>query len=524
MTLFTIPNRTRPSSRALAAAAVLALVAAGPALALELDTFQKRVTEHTLENGWHFIIVERPGAPVFSFNTTVDVGSAQEVPGITGLAHMFEHMAFKGTPNIGTTDYDAEKMALQQVEEAYRAYDRLRLDPEADPELLEQARRLFEERQAEADKYVVRNEFGDIIDREGGSGLNATTSADETRYFYSLPANKVELFAYLESERFLHPVFREFYKERDVVQEERRMRTESTPFGRLFENVLTAAFTAHPYKQPTVGYMSDLQAFTMTDAEAFYRTWYAPSNMVTVLVGAIKADEVIPVLEKYFGRVDKGVEPPVLRTIEPEQTVERTVVLRDPAQPIYAETYHKPAATHPDEPAYEAMAQILGGGGGFFGGSRTSRLYRSLVEDKKVALFAASMMNLPGGKYPTLFSVMAAPTRGTSNEELQKAIRTELDRIKSEPVSDEELQRFKTRARASLIRSMGSNQGLANQMAAYYTLHGDWREMFHELDRLQKVSKEDIQRVANQTFKATNRTVAMIETEDAEKPADGSAS
>ena len=238
--------------------AALALPAAAQYSDQYLQAFEEKTTVHTLDNGWTYLIVERDVAPVFSFATLVDVGGAQEVPGITGLAHMFEHMAFKGTPNIGTEDYEAEKKALEKLENAYQAWQAERFSQKPDPEKLEMLEQAFLDAQEAAAQYVVANEFGDIIDREGGVGLNAGTSSDLTVYFYSLPANKVELFAYLESERFLHPVFREFYKERDVVQEERRLRTESQPIGRLVEQFITTAFSAHPYKQPVVGYMSDL--------------------------------------------------------------------------------------------------------------------------------------------------------------------------------------------------------------------------------------------------------------------------
>src|SRR6476661_8721616 len=224
--------RTAPT-RALA---LLLLTLAAAASAQDLKSFEAKTKVHVLQNGWTFIIVERPVAPVFSFATVADVGAAQEVPGITGLAHMFEHMAFKGTSRIGTTDYASEKKVLKKIDDAYHAYDTERHKVGGpNPEKLKELEKVWKDAQEEADKYIVKNEFGEIIDREGGVGLNAGTSSDSTVYFYSLPANKLELWAYLESERFLDPVFREFYKERDVVMEERRLRTDSQPIGRLLE-------------------------------------------------------------------------------------------------------------------------------------------------------------------------------------------------------------------------------------------------------------------------------------------------
>jgi predicted Zn-dependent peptidase len=487
---------------------VLALLAAVPAAAQDLASFEKKTTVHTLDNGWTFILVRRPVAPVFSFATYVNVGSAQEVPGITGLAHMFEHMAFKGTPTIGTTDYEAEKVALEQLETAYLALQRehTRLAPdEAKVAELEAA---FAAAQEAAEAYVVPNEFGDFIDREGGTGLNAFTSADFTGYFYSLPVNKFELFALLESERFLAPVFRQFYKERDVVQEERRLRTESQPIGRMIEQFLATAFIAHPYRQPTVGYMSDLQSFTLTDAKAFYEKYYPPSNLVTVIVGDIEPQRVIPVLERYFGRIPAGEAPAPLRTREPEQIVEKSIVMPDPSQPLYVEGYQKPPATHPDQAIYDAIDDILSAG-------RTSRLYRRLVEKDKIAVAAASFSGFPGQKYRNLWVAYAVPAKGVSNEQVQAAMREEIARLESEPVTAEELERFKTRAKADLIRGLRSNQGLANQLASYHLLFGDWRQLFRYIDDIEKVTAEDIQRVARETFTETNRTVGKIVTETA---------
>src|ERR1051325_6658368 len=283
---------------------LLLLTISVPLWAQDLASFEKHVTVKKLDNGLTVIVVERPEAPVFSFATVVNVGSAQEVPGITGLAHMFEHMAFKGTDKVGTSNFPAERAALQKVEETYAAYDRARRDPvNHDAAKIAEAEKAWKAAMDEANKFVVGNEFSKIVDRAGAVGVNAFTNTDETAYFYSLPSNRLELWAYLDSERFIHPVFREFYKERDVVFEERRMRTESSPTGRLIEQALTAAFQAHPYKQPVAGCPSDLQTFSATDAANFYTKYYVPSNMVTVLVGDVKAAEVMPIIEKYFGHI-----------------------------------------------------------------------------------------------------------------------------------------------------------------------------------------------------------------------------
>lgn len=472
---------------------------------IELASFEQNVTEYTVKNGWTFILVERPVAPVFAFMTAVNVGSAQEETGRTGLAHMFEHMAFKGTPRLGTNNYEEEKKALEELEQAYLAFQEAKLNPAPDTRRIEDLSRVFKSKQRAAAKFVKKNEFSDVVEREGGVAVNAFTGADVTGYFYALPANKIELFCYLESERFLHPVFREFYEERDVVMEERRMRTESRPVGRLFEQFVVTAFTAHPYHHPVIGYASDIQSYTMTDAKKFFETYYIPSNMVTAIVGDIDPKTLIPLLETYFGRIPGRPTPPPLRTVEPPSIAEKVVTIKDPAQPFYMEGYHKPAATHPDQPIYDAIDDILTNG-------RTSRFYRSLVQDKQIAVDAGAYGSYPGEKYPHLWVAYAVPARGVANETVQQAIREELDRLKTEDVTDEELAKFRTRAKASLIYSLKSNLGLAMSLADYQTLFGDWRELFRYIQRFDRVTKADIRRIAQQTFKASNRVVAQIET------------
>ena len=474
--------------------------------AQDLASFEEGLTEHRLANGLTFLIYERPGAPVASFYTYVDVGADREVPGITGLAHMFEHMAFKGTTRIGTSDHEAEAEALAKVDEAYHAYAAERSRRASNPEKLQELKAALEAAQEKAGEYIVANEFGEIIDRAGGVGLNASTGSDRTDYFYSLPANKVELWAHLESERFLDPVLREFYKERDVVMEERRLRTESQPIGRMIEQFVAAAFVAHPYQQPVVGHMSDLQSFTREDAVEFYDSYYTPSNITISIVGAVKAEEIVPILETYFGRLPAAEAPPPLRTVEPEQLGERIIRIPDPSQPIYVEGYHRPAVTHPDNDAFDALADVLSTG-------RTSRLYRSLVRDEKIAAQTGAFNGFPGQKYPNLMLLFAVPTPGHSNEECQQAIRAEIERAKTELISDEELAKVKTRAKANLIRGLRSNMGIARQLGFYQAIFGDWRELFERVERIDAVTKEDIQRVAQETFKETNRTVAMLYTE-----------
>lgn len=470
----------------------------------DLASFEKRVTKHVLENGLTVLVVERPEAPVFSFFTHVDVGSDREYPGITGLAHMFEHMAFKGTDKVGTKNYPAEKVALAKVEQAYHEYDHeRRKEFGRDEKKVAELEKAWKDAIAEAQQYVVENEFGQIIEQKGGTGLNAFTDNEETGYHYSLPSNDLELWAYMESERFLHPVMREFYKERDVVHEERRL-GESQPMGRLFEQFMGAAFIAHPYGKPVVGWPSDLEAFSATDAEAFYKKYYVPSNMVVALVGDVKSSEAIPLVEKYFNRLPTQPKPEPLRTVEPPQKAERIVILHETAQPVFIEGYHKPGARDKDDATYDALQDLMSNG-------RTSRLYRALVRDKKIAATSAGFNGFPGAKYPNLFVFYAMSTPGHTPDEIRGAIHQEIERVKKEDITDEELAMIKVRAKADLIRQLAENEGLALQLGTYESLFGDWRQLFRHVDDIENVSKADIRRVAQAIFVDSNRTVGVIE-------------
>jgi len=486
--------------------AVLLLASTLPLAAQDLASFEKRVTVKTLPNGLTVIILQRPEAPVFSFFTMVDTGSAQDPLSKTGLAHMMEHMAFKGTPDIGTTNYAEEKVALAKVEQTYTAYESERIKRVGeDKQKLAQLQKEWQDAVAAANKYVIKNQFGEIVESHGGVGMNAFTNYDETGYMYSMPSNMIELWAAIESDRFANPVMREFYKERDVVMEERRMRTDSNPTGRLVEQFLGTAFAANPYHRPTIGYASDLQAFSATDAGNFFHRYYVPSNMVIALVGDLDPTTVMPILERYFGQLATAPKPTELTTVEPPQNSVRNVKMNDMAQPIYVEGYHRPSYLDPDDAVYDAISDILSNG-------RTSRMYRSMVRDQKTAAAAGGFSGFPGNKYAHLFAFYGVPVPGHTNAEMQKGIQEQIVKLKTEDVTDEELQMFKTRTKADLIRGLASNEGLAHQLAVYQTRYGDWRELFRYLDKVDKVSKADIRRVANKAFQDSNRTIGTIET------------
>jgi len=471
--------------------------------------FEEKTTAFTLDNGLTVVVVERHDAPVASFATYADVGSVNEPEGKTGIAHMFEHMAFKGTTTIGTKDIEKEMEVLQRQEDLYLQLRRERMKgPQADSARIEELEQQFQEAQEEAESYIEDGEFENILERNGVSDLNASTSADATIYRYSLPANKAELFFALEADRFKHPVLREFYTERDVVMEERRQRTESSPVGRLVEDFLTTAFKAHPYGNPTIGHMSDLQTLSRTDAEQFFETYYNASNLTVGVAGDVDPDRIRELAEKYLGQLPEGEEPLSVRTEEPEQLGERRVTIREQSQPVLLVGYHRGSMYSPDDPVYNVLQDVLSGG-------RTSRLYERLVEEEQM-LQVQAIPSFPGGKHESLFGIFGFPSRGVSPDSVEHIVYDELEAIKEDGITQEELERAKTRARENLISQLDSNLNLALQFAENEALMGDWRSIFDDLAEIRAVTTEDVQRVARKTFTRENRTVAMIKTSEDE--------
>jgi predicted Zn-dependent peptidase len=488
-------------------ALMLAAIALAGARAQDLNSFEQRITTKVLPNGLTLVICERPEAPVFSYSTFIDAGDVNDPSGESGLAHMFEHLAFKGTSQIGTKDYAAEKIALAKVEAANDAYEAEYLKAVGrDEAKLAELKKAFKDAETEAHKFVIPNQFTDVAERNGAEGLNAETALDETIYFWSMPENRLELWAWLESGRLADVVPREFYKERDVVIEERRMRTDSNPIGRLVEQFLATAYVAHNYGRSSIGWPSEVSQINATEAMEFHKKYYVGANIVVAVVGDVKASDALPMLEKYFSKIPAGPKPEEMTTIEPKQFAEKTVAIREQTQPFYLEGYHRPDYRSPDAEVYDAITDIMSNG-------RVSRLYRSLVRDQQIAAEAEGFSPFPGDKYPGLFAFYAVPLPGHTPAEMRDAIHKEIDKLKTADVSDEELAMYKTRTRADLLRGLADNQGLANSLAQYQTRYGDWRELFLQLDKVDKVTKADIRRVANEVFVPSNRTESWIETE-----------
>ena len=474
--------------------------------AQSLHDFEKKVTEFTLSNGLHFIVVERHEAPVIAFNSYANVGAADDPGGKTGLAHMFEHMAFKGTQNIGSLNWPLEKFAMQEIEKIYDALqEEQSRGPWANPKNIQQLQSQLRKQIDKAEDYVAPNLYTEIIEENGGEGLNAQTTVDSTSFFYKLPSNRIELWFLLESERFYSPVFREFYKERDVVREERRMSVESNPQGQMSEAMSAAAFEAHPYHNPPVGWGSDIESFRLRDALDFYRKYYVPSNLSIAIVGDVDPKQARSLAERYFSIIPRGPNPPPVHTGEPPQSGARRSDVISSSQPVELIGYKRPDERSPDDSVFDVITEILSTG-------RTGLLYKELVRDKQLALDAGAESAFPGSKYPNLFLLYIVPNQGKSLDECEKNLSAIVDRLKTQKIGDATLKRVKTKLRADLINRLDDNADLAADLNAYYWAYGDWRRLFTELDQYDKVTADDVLRIAGTYFTPESRTVVRLVT------------
>jgi len=473
------------------------------------------VTETNLSNGMKVLLVERHDEPNVAGGWVAHVGSANERPGITGIAHLFEHMMFKGTPTIGTSDAakDFEIMAEQEkVRDEMRDEEAVmrkqirsgKIDDMMKPEnwtaryreLKEKFQTLVEAQR----KILVKNEFDNIYTGNGATGMNAFTMQDMTAYFCTVPANKLELWMWMESGRIWKPVFREFYAERDVVFEERRMRLESKPMGVPMETFNAMFWEALPYSWDTLGWPSDVSTISKPQADAFYATFYAPQNLTLILVGDFKAGEVVPQLEKYFGRIPRGTNnPPDLVTLEPKQTVEKRMNAEVDANPQVEIFFHTVPFGHKDFYALEILSQILS--------DHTGRLYKGLVLGSGVANdTGAAQYSM---KWAGFFDISGEAATGHTPGEVEQAIHAEIEKLQRDEVPAEELQKVKNNFAAAEYRKLNSNMGILHQLI-WNEGEGDWREINDANTKLQAVTAADVKRVANEYLQKENRAVATF--------------
>ncbi len=491
------------------------------------SAFAQQVTPivHELENGMKFLLIPRPGDPNISAGWITKVGSVDESAGITGVAHLFEHMMFKGTETIGTTDAEADRRVIEHLD-SLRAQIRTH-----EQELVRQQRmgliddwknseHRTAEHQALLDDFeivlgeqkglIIKDDFDRIYTGQGASGMNAGTSNDFTVYFINVPANKLELWFWMESDRLNNPVFREFYSERDVVHEERRLRVDSTPTGLLDEQFNAMFWESSPYGWPVIGWPSDLYGLTREEALDFFDVYYAPNNLAAALVGDFDPDQAIEWAEKYFGRIPRGQrEPEPVRTWEMEQQGEQRMTGTAETTPQVQIRYHTVADGHVDEPALIVLGQILSG--------RTGRLFKSIVEEQELATSAFGGQN--GLKYAGFFQLVAQAKGDATPEQVETAIYAEIELLKNEPVGERELQKVKNQNAAAEYRRLQSSFGLMVQLLIFEAGRG-WDTLNTSGPALQAVTAEDIQRVASSYFDPSSRSVAIYYRTESDEPED----
>jgi predicted Zn-dependent peptidase len=510
-------GKRKPEMKRIAATTILLLLSCMP-----LAAQQVQVQEHVLSNGLKLLMVPRKGDPNVAAGWIAKVGSVNERPGITGVCHLFEHMMFKGTHVIGTRDIKNDLELLAEIDgvkaeirkEEQSQIQRLRLgeisnltDPENRTAHHQELLKQLEALQKREKDLIVKNEFDKIYTSEGASGMNAGTSHDFTVYFINVPANKLELWFWMESDRLLNPVFREFYSERDVVREERRLRTESTPTGKFEEEFDAAFWTSSPYLWPVVGWPSDLDGLTRDEALAFFSIYYAPNNLTACLVGDFDPSRAIDLAEQYFGRLKRNPhQPEPVRTREVEQLAEKRMIAYAETNPEVEVRYHTVADGHVDDYALTVMGSLLTG--------RTGRLYKSLVLDEKVANSASAGQD--SLKYEGSFSLSGVAKPGNTPEQVEQALYREVGKLQKEKVPDHELQKVKNQFNAATFRRLQSNFGLMIQLLLADSGRG-WQSFNEDPGKIQAVTADDIQRVANKYFKPENRAVAIYYTKKSEE-------
>ena len=467
-----------------------------------------------LDNGMKFLLVPRADKTTVATGWVAHVGSANERPGITGLSHLFEHMLFKGTHTIGTSDIERDleimeeqEQLQEQIRQIYRKQrERSRrgeIDDPFDPEnrtakqieLEEEFKLLVEEQRS----IMIKDEFDKIYTKSGATGMNAGTTEDITLYFITMPANKLELWFWMESDRLTNPVFREFYSERSVVHEERRLRTESTPTGEFDEQFESMFWQSHPYNWPVVGWPSDLRVISKQQADEYFQTYYAANNLTAVLVGNFDVDEVKELATRYFGRLPKRASPaPDVVTLEMEQKAEKRMQAECDCQPQVEVRYHTVPFMHADSYALDVLAGLLNG--------RTGRLYKSLVLDSEIAASARSSQD--SRKYGGAFSFSAQTKGDATPQQLEDGWYAQLAKIVDEPIPAEELQKVKNGIAADAYRRLENPFFLALQLMFYDGL-GDWEYLNNWSDLTLTVTADDVKRVADKYFSPANRAVAQ---------------
>jgi predicted Zn-dependent peptidase len=473
------------------------------------------VKEHVLSNGLKILMIQKTDVPRVVCHIYYKVGSINERPGITGLAHLHEHMMFKGTQVMGVTDFVKHASIDEKIDELMNKIYREKFwkAEGGDEEKIAQRQKEYDELVQSEKQYIIKDDLWTLYMKNGGTGLNASTSNEVTGYYVTLPSNKVELQMWLESDRMAKAYFREFYSEKDVVMEERRL-SENRPGFYFNEQVSAAFYSASPYHWGVIGWMDDLLKVTKSDLMAFNKQYYVPNNAVAIYVGDLDTQNIIQMAEKYFGRIPKGPDVEPIRTYEPPQYSEKRMYGEGPAPTSLQMMFHTPHAGQPDEAPLSVLASVLGsgGGGGFRGrrggGGGTGRLYKLLVVEKQLAVSVSASSRSQW--YVGAFQFRAEPRfdKKVQPEDLEKEIWAEIEKIKKEGVTPEEIQKAKNKFEARFIRSLSSTSGLARTLGRA-ELHRGWDSVITDLDDLKKVTNDDVKRVAAKYFVKDNSLTAI---------------
>jgi len=472
--------------------------------AAPMEQLKESVQEFTLDNGLRFLVVEKHDAPVFSYVACIDAGGSCIVNNYSGIAHMLEHMAFKGTETVGTDQRSDEIKAMAKTDEAWDAVlAERRRGAKTDSTRLEELTADFKELVELEFQLGISNEFSKILDENGVRGINAFTSTEHTCFFYQLPSNRLELWARMEGERLSNPILREFYKEREVVFNERRLTTDSSPTGRMYENFLGAAYKAHPYKNSIVGHATDIAEWHRRDIQAFLDKYYVAENMTICLVGDVTVDQVKKLAKKYFKDMKTTPEPPDITTSEPYHKAERRVVSEEDANPVVFVGWQSPDALHEDFPTMELLMEILGGG-------RSSRFYKRLVKDEKIAIQAGAGVGLPGSKYLCQAMAFVTCTADKDPLEAEAMLYEEIESLITEGPTQAELDKVKAGYLAREMRGMRRDSRLGLALVSADQLQGDWRYAFDHLADIEAVTLDQIKTAAAKYLIKERRTVAML--------------
>ena len=463
-----------------------------------------RVHSFTLKNGLRLLILERHLSPTVSIYIRYRAGAVDEADGKTGTAHLLEHMMFKGTKTIGTRNYRREVKIIRQIEEVGTAIDREKMRGKAaDQAIIDRLAAKLAALQKKHRRHTLSNEIDRLYTENGAVGLNASTGQDLTTYQVSIPANRLELWARIEADRMMHPVFREFYTERSVVMEERRQRSESDPDGKLLEQYLATAFITHRYRRPILGWPSDMRFLDPAYMREFFRRTHAPNNTVIAVVGDVKPAQVRKIVEKYFNHIPPQRMSSFQVPEEPVQSGARRIELLFAAEPRMIIGYHKPPPPDHADHVFDVIESLLTYG-------RTSRLFKALVEERRLAESVQAVNGMPGSRYHNQFAIFATPRPPHTCQDLEEAIDEEFERLKNEAVSSPELEKVKNRIRADFIRGLDSNTGLAGMLSYYEALLGDYRYLATYTDIIDKITPSDIRQAAQTYLTPEKKTAALL--------------